>query len=572
MARIKFDDGTMVEFNGTPTPQDVEEVANRIGLNKKSVSKPPVPATTDNPQFVGGNKSQNNAFKVAQATGMAKFGQGIAAAGRVLTGGVNRDIATQQAGDAKVQELITAARKQTDPVKKRRLLEMANKLGGSVSAEQIDPNLQLTNKEVLGSAGNVALNLATVGGLSNAGRLGNVATGINKVASLGMEGGRVAKTANLAVKGAALGYASDVAGKANQNKDNILTPGWGTGIGASLPVVTATFGWGLRKILGTTTGAGSQVLDRALRNPDAVQQAVNKYAKDDATKTTLVDQAKDAINKYLNKRNETYGGAIDQLTLDSPVRKGDILNKFEDFLGKFKGKIVNGQIEFNSSTLTATDKTDIAKFWDEFSSWQDFTPQGVDNLRQMIGNHIDDFNATRNSRASVVLGKLKDYVTSELTNKSQGYDKILKNYGDSTTLARNILSELNLKGNAKPSTQINSIMRLFKKDPQVVEDLYKIMGKQKADSLLNEISGAVLSNWLPSGTINRVLSGGGAIAGGGAVAAGIASIPTALAGAATVSPRVVGKATRLTGKAINSGTGSVIRRGLTRTAGLQGSR
>ena len=35
MAKIKFENGTVVNFDGTPTQQDVEEVANKLGLNKK---------------------------------------------------------------------------------------------------------------------------------------------------------------------------------------------------------------------------------------------------------------------------------------------------------------------------------------------------------------------------------------------------------------------------------------------------------------------------------------------------------------------------------------------------------
>lgn len=34
MAKIKFENGVVVNFDGNPTPQDVEEVANKLGLNK----------------------------------------------------------------------------------------------------------------------------------------------------------------------------------------------------------------------------------------------------------------------------------------------------------------------------------------------------------------------------------------------------------------------------------------------------------------------------------------------------------------------------------------------------------
>ena len=39
MAIIQFDNGVKVEFNGNPTPKDVEEVANKLGINKPTQKK-----------------------------------------------------------------------------------------------------------------------------------------------------------------------------------------------------------------------------------------------------------------------------------------------------------------------------------------------------------------------------------------------------------------------------------------------------------------------------------------------------------------------------------------------------
>jgi hypothetical protein len=118
--------------------------------------------------------------KVAKFLGVDKFGKGIAAATRTLTGEVRQDIETQQTADASVQKLLYAAKREQDPNKKKRLLEVANRLGGSVQATDIDPNLNLTNKEVLGSAANVVLNVATPGAFK-----GGKAAVVSKNAALG---------------------------------------------------------------------------------------------------------------------------------------------------------------------------------------------------------------------------------------------------------------------------------------------------------------------------------------------------------------------------------------------------
>lgn len=88
--------------------------------------------------------------KAAGFLGIDKFGKGLASAGRVISGTTGQERQIQQQADASVQKLVYAARQETNPEKKTRLLQMANKLSsGTVAENQIDPGLNLTNKEIL---------------------------------------------------------------------------------------------------------------------------------------------------------------------------------------------------------------------------------------------------------------------------------------------------------------------------------------------------------------------------------------------------------------------------------------
>lgn len=364
-------------------------------------------------------------------------------------------------------------------------------------------------------------------------------------------------------QGATLGYASDVAGKLEQNKVD-LSPSVGTVVGAALPVVTKALGALTRRTLGTTSGAGNPVIKRAVENPNEVNAAIRTYAKDESSKQALVERTKSAIQEYLNKRSQVFGEGIAQTTFSKPFAKQEILTQFTDELSKFKGSVKNGTLTFNSSKLTAADKADIKAFYQGLKEWTDFTPSGIEDLRQFIGNNMDDFAATKNSRASVVLGNLKKFVTNGLEERSPGYKKILGDYGKKTQLARDTLAELSLKsGNAKPSTQLNSIMRIFKKDPKIIEDLTEIMGPDEANRLLNEVSGAILSDALPSGMTRQIIEGGFTLGGLFSLFTGGISLPTLIGGAATASPRLVGEASTLAGKAIKKGVGTGIRRATT---------
>lgn len=171
--------------------------------------------------------------KIAKFLGVDKLAKGAASAYRAATGEVNQDIQTQQAGDAAVQKLLYVARNEADPAKKRRLLAMANKLGGSATAEDIDPGLTLSNREIIGSAANTVLNIATPGAFKG-GKAAivakNAALGGAFGAASGMEKGRnasgiVGSTVGGAAVGAVVG-ATGIVLKAAKDFATRTTPEW----------------------------------------------------------------------------------------------------------------------------------------------------------------------------------------------------------------------------------------------------------------------------------------------------------------------------------------------------------
>ena len=165
--------------------------------------------------------------------GIKKFGQGIANTIRNATGEVDRDIEVQNQNNTNIQKLLYAARNEKDKEKKRRLLELANSFGTNIAPEQIDPGLKLTNKEILGSAANVALNIVTPGAFKGgkAAIIGkNALLGGAFGAASGLEKNRnasgvVGSTLGGATIGAGIG-AMGIAAKAAKDFIGVKTPEW----------------------------------------------------------------------------------------------------------------------------------------------------------------------------------------------------------------------------------------------------------------------------------------------------------------------------------------------------------
>lgn len=173
--------------------------------------------------------------KVGKFLGVKKFADALATTGRVLTGQVNQDIQNQAQADIATQKLIYVMKNEQNPAKKAQLQQLIQSqlYTGNATASQIDPGLNLSSKEVLGSAANVALNVAMPGAFkgSKAAIVGkNALLGSGFGAASGMEKGRdTSGIIGSAVGGAVVGGAIGAAGLLAKSAKDFLTkttPEW----------------------------------------------------------------------------------------------------------------------------------------------------------------------------------------------------------------------------------------------------------------------------------------------------------------------------------------------------------
>ncbi len=376
----------------------------------------------------------------------------------------------------------------------------------------------------------------------------------------------LAKTAIKAGIGAGVGYGFDAGvGLQDQNQTigQALEPGAGTLTGGLFAPIAAGTGAVLRGVAGKTSGVGSGVLQRAFDNPKAVETAVRTFAKSPEAKKELVDTAGAAISRYLSARGTQFSDDIGKLTSKVGFQgKKLVTESFENALSTFGGKIKNGNIVFTDTTLSKADQNVLKQALATINKWKNTSVVGMDKLRQALNNVADDYKQIGGSRANVVIGRVETDIKNNLEKTVPGYKQILKTYGQKTYTAKQLAKELSQGGQAKETTQINQIMRLFKKDPEVLKKLSEVMGKSEAEAFLDEIAGAILSEWAPRGWLGNI--GRGVLSGGltaGAIFGGSGALGLAAgAGATASSPRIVGKAARLFGNAKKTGINNALRK------------
>lgn len=209
MATIQFENGVKVNFEGTPTPQDVEEVAQKLNIRKQqNQSVAPLADKQGTPANPFGQNQSYPLKGAASFIGKDVFGGGVGKSELTpmtdLSSGVRRfgqeafqttlgskslagvaqmpgkalsmpfNLATERQlsesiGSAADQAtaLLRRARTETDPVKKQRMNIMARDLfNGTQDLAQHRQGLEdqdLTYGKILGTTGNAALTASTFG-------------------------------------------------------------------------------------------------------------------------------------------------------------------------------------------------------------------------------------------------------------------------------------------------------------------------------------------------------------------------------------------------------------------------
>jgi len=529
------------QFGATPVKSALP--TNGSSFNPSSFGATPVKSNSSFPAQDPTHQSfmqrvTGAANSVGSFLGVSKLGQGLSTVGSPIAG-QQADQSAQNT--ANVAKLLPIYHSTTDPVQKQHLANALKSMGTDVTGADVNPGLGLSNKEVLGSAANTALTIGTAG--------------------LGQPESLVGKSA----AGAALGFGFDKANQANNNQKITATPGAGTAVGALLPFATKLIGVLGKSALGVTTGAGKDVIQRAVDNPDAVFNAIKSTTPE--TKQALVDTAKESLNSFIQNRNSQFGEGLSKMVASEPINKQTVIDSFAKQVSKFGGQVDNGAIKFGDTALNSTEQNAVKDVFNTIKTWKNVTPQGMETLRQRIGNEMSNFKFANNGRDSVVLGGVKQALTNDMKTKIPGYADLLKNYGNATDAAKALSKELSLGGTAKPSTQLSQVMKLFKKDPSVLANLNEVMGKTEANKFLNDVSGSILSDWLPGHAAGRGI-GEATLAGAAHLGGAAISPPAVIAGLASQSPKIVGSGAALVGKGIQKGIG----KGLTRAAILAASK
>lgn len=289
--------------------------------------------------------------------------------------------------------------------------------------------------------------------------------------------------------------------------------------------------------LGMTTGAGSEAISEAFKAGAEGGQRAKLFTENlrgQVPITDVLDAARANLEQMNRAKQAEYRSNMTAIKTDKTVLDFTGIDKsLQDAFNKvsFKGQIKNESAA--NKLAQAQQKVDD---WKNLNPSDFHTPEGLDALKQQIGDILETIPFEQKTARSAV-GDVYNSIKSEITKQAPTYAKTMKSYADATDQIKEIERSLSVGKKASADTALRKLQGIMRNNVNtnygqrmaLAQELEQAGGRQ----FIPGLAGQALSEITPRGlqrasalpTAFLAGSTGGLPAG---VAALIASSPRAM--------------------------------------------
>ena len=301
--------------------------------------------------------------------------------------------------------------------------------------------------------------------------------------------------------------------------------------------------------IGFTTGTGTRTMQEAAKagyKGGKTAEAFQQQMRGTAPVSDVIQEAKKGLTAIKNARSSLYRSGMVNIQNDKTVLNfGDIDKAVSDVKnrGYYKGK------QINIKASDAWNEIDEAvKDWKNSDPAQFHTPEGIDQLKQKIGDIRDSLQYGTPARNAA--DNVYNAIKNEITKQAPTYANVMKDYQLGSELIDELNHSLSLGNNAKADTTVRKLQSILRNNANTNygrrAELAEQLTAAGSDKLMPMLAGQALSTPTPRG-----LSGVG-LAGGAATLGTAMSSPATLAMLPLTSPRLMGETAYYAGKAASA--------------------
>jgi hypothetical protein len=300
---------------------------------------------------------------------------------------------------------------------------------------------------------------------------------------------------------------------------------------------------------GGLTGVGPEPIKQAFRAGQEGGEASALFTssmRGTANPTDIVDTARAALASIRAQASQTYRQNMAGVSKDKTVLSfDDTVNALSDSFNKFaayKGQIKNESV---AKALQAVD--DKVQQWRQLDPEQFHTPEGLDQLKQSVGEILDGLPA-ENRTAYAAVKQVYDSIKNSVAQQAPDYAKAMDNYSKSADLLREMERALSLGNKASADTALRKLTSLMRNNVNTNYGerlrLGQILDEASGGQIMPAVAGQTMSTVMPRGlqsATQPALTSSMALTG---------QLPQAVLMGAASSPRVAGEVSHALGKAM----------------------
>jgi hypothetical protein len=255
--------------------------------------------------------------------------------------------------------------------------------------------------------------------------------------------------------------------------------------------------------IGLTTGAGGESIKQAFKTgyeniPDVVTP-FKAHLRGEAPITDVLETAQNALGQIKATKNAQYVDNMSKLKTDRTVLDmTPILDDLSNIqkTGTFKGKVIKP-----SAVKTQQELSDVVVNWAKEDPAQYHTPEGLDALKQRIGDIVDSQEYGSPSRT--IAEKMYNSVKSQIVKQAPVYENTMKQYSEASQLIKEIERSLSLGKNSTADTAVRKLQSITRNNANTNYgqrlSLVQELEKQGAASLIPNLAAQSLSSFTPRG-------------------------------------------------------------------------
>lgn len=317
-------------------------------------------------------------------------------------------------------------------------------------------------------------------------------------------------------------------------------------------------GTGLRALLEKTTGVGAESYKELLKAGEAGGKKAQEFSavRKGLTKPEdVAGGAEAAFRKMGEKRGAEYKARLKEVSkISQPINPSDLSQKIGAMLQEekiaFNPLKPNDKAAFAQSTMSnVRDQRKLSKVLNDVNTWKDWTPSGVDTLKQRIGNEINfGVDATKGDQ---MLRKIYSDVRDSIVAQVPEYRTMTREYELATSAMNDIQNSLKVGKKAAVDTTLARMNSAMKEGGTYKLELLDELESFSGGDLKVQLAALATQEIMPIGGFGRVAAT--------TALASAAISPKFIGLLATGSPRLVGNlfyslgvAKGTTNKAINA--------------------